>query len=153
MSYVLKINQKPGGDPIKDKGDYLDSLGISSVDFVTVTPDAIKGKAPASTLGLIIKGDMAYSIGAESEDKVQKLTKWANQFVASTETYRAAQVDVIASGQVVRSYFFPQAFIAAYSEGVDEESGGGVFELTLYQKGDLKNDAKISAGFEFKAES
>ena len=127
MSYVLKINQKPGGDPIKDQGDYLDSLGISSVDFVTVTPDAIKGKAPASTLGLIIKGDMAYSIGAESEDKVQKLTKWANQF--------------------------PQAFIAAYSEGVDEESGGGVFELTLYQKGDLKKDAKISAGFEFKAES
>ena len=121
---------------------------ITSVQFLSETPDA--SNARSNDLGVILKivGRINFSLGAEVEDSTVELDNWALMPSDKADCYRKVEVQVVNGGQIVRQYTYPNAFVMGYSENLNDDEGVGQFELILKQKKDLTDKVELKGNFE-----
>ncbi len=140
MGFRLKVD---GDSAIEFNEDAL-----TEVKFLSNTPSGGNARATDIGLGVKIRGKINFSLGAEIEDFTVAMANWALQPSDVAMAYRKAVIQVIESGQVVREYTLPNAFIVEYSEVLDDEQGVGHFYLHLRQKKDLNSKVELKGGFE-----
>lgn len=140
MGFRVKIS---GGKNVE-----FDEGIITSVEFVSDTPDT--SNARSTDLGVImnIKGRINFSLGAEQDDSTVELANWALMPSDQADCYRNVQVQVVSGGQIVRQYTYPNAFVMGYTEDLNDEEGVGAFELLLKQKKDLTAKVELKGNFE-----
>ena len=121
---------------------------ITSVQFISDTPDA--SNARSNDLGVILKitGRINFSLGAEVEDSTVELDNWALMPSDQADCYRNVEVQVVNGGQIIRQYTYPNAFVMDYSENLNDDEGVGQFELVLKQKKDLTDKVELKGNFE-----
>lgn len=121
---------------------------ITSVEFISDTPDT--SNARSTDLGVVmnIKGRINFSLGAEEDDSTVELANWALMPSDQSDCYRNVQVQVVNGGQIVRQYTYPNAFVMGYTEDLNDEEGVGEFELLLKQKKDLTAKVELKGNFE-----
>lgn len=146
MAIVLRI-AKFGEDIDDSAAPALDSSFIDSVEFTCETMDSTKGRSATQRFGLVIEGSINYSLKDGVEHPLDEITAWAGSPAEDPETYRKIQVDVIASDQVVRRYIFPDTFVMAYEEEMNEKTGRGKFKLVLREKADVGKNIDIKNPF------
>ena len=140
MGFRVKIT---GGKNVE-----FDEGIITSVEFVSDTPDT--SNARSTDLGVIlnIKGRINFSLGAEQEDATVELANWSLMPSDQADCYRNVEVQVVSGGQIVRQYTYPNAFVMGYTEDLNDEEGVGSFELLLKQKKDLTAKIELKGNFE-----
>ena len=140
MGFRVKIS---GGKDV----DFDEGI-ITSVEFVSDTPDT--SNARSTDLGVImnIKGRINFSLGAEQTDSTVELANWSLMPSDQADCYRNVQVQVVNGGQIVRQYTYPNAFVMGYTEDLNDEEGVGSFELLLKQKKDLTAKVELKGNFE-----
>lgn len=140
MGFRVKIS---GGKNVE-----FDEGIITSVEFVSDTPDT--SNARSTDLGVImnIKGRINFSLGAEQDDSTVELANWSLMPSDQADCYRNVQVQVVSGGQIVRQYTYPNAFVMGYTEDLNDEEGVGAFELLLKQKKDLTAKVELKGNFE-----
>lgn len=140
MGFRVKIS---GGKDVE-----FDEGIITSVEFVSDTPDT--SNARSTDLGVImsIKGRINFSLGAEQDDSTVELANWSLMPSDQADCYRNVQVQVVSGGQIVRQYTYPNAFVMGYTEDLNDEEGVGSFELLLKQKKDLTAKVELKGNFE-----
>lgn len=139
MGFRLTID---GSGPVN-----LSEKCITNVNFHSEIPADSNARATDNGAAIEIWGKMLFSLGAEEQDSTINLAKWSVVPSDSADSYRKVQVDVVAAGQIVRSFTLPNAFVMAYSEEQDDESGVGTFYLHVKQKKDLTSATAIEGGF------
>lgn len=139
MGFRVKIS---GGKNVE-----FDEGIITSVEFVSDTPDT--SNARSTDLGVImnIKGRINFSLGAEQDDSTVELANWSLMPSDQADCYRNVQVQVVSGGQIVRQYTYPNAFVMGYTEDLNDEEGVGSFELLLKQKKDLTAKVELKGNF------
>lgn len=145
LTQVEFLSNTPSGGRAKGKG--RDGLSLQDVDYGSA-PGSGNARATDVGLGVKIWGRINFSLGAEVEDSTVTMANWALQPSDQAAAYRKAVVQVVASGQVVREYTLPNAFIVEYSEDLSDEEGVGHFCLHLRQKKDLNTKVELKGGFE-----
>lgn len=140
MGFRVKIS---GGKNVE-----FDEGIITSVEFVSDTPDT--SNARSTDLGVImnIKGRINFSLGAEQDDSTVELANWSLMPSDQADCYRNVQVQVVSGGQIVRQYTYPNAFVMGYTEDLNDEEGVGSFELLSKQKKDLTAKVELKGNFE-----
>ncbi len=126
------------------------SLNEKSIEKVVFSSDsATDSNARATDFGITVKitGKMLFKVGADGEDGTLGLSKWSQVPSEQADCYRNAEIEVVSSGQVVRKYIIPNAFIMEYEEHLDDESGVGEFYLHMKQKKDENDAVKIEGGY------
>lgn len=121
---------------------------ITSVEFVSDTPDTSNARSTDLGVVLNIKGRINFSLGAEEDDSTVELANWALMPSDQSDCYRNVQVQVVSGGQIVRQYTYPNAFVMGYTEDLNDEEGVGSFELLLKQKKDLTAKVELKGNFE-----
>lgn len=121
---------------------------ITSVEFVSDTPDS--SNARSTDLGVVLKitGRINFSLGAEENDSTVELANWSLMPSDQSDCYRNVQVQVVNGGQIVRQYTYPNAFVMGYTEDLNDEEGVGSFEMLLKQKKDLTAKVELKGNFE-----
>lgn len=124
---------------------------ITNVSFDSAS--ALDSNARAADFGLGVKvwGKMIYKLGGDSTDATLELAKWSQIPSEKADCYRTAEITVISAGQVVRQFVLPNAFVVAYNEEVDDESGVGIFCIHMRQKKDENDLVNIEGGFSSQA--
>lgn len=145
LTQVQFLSNTPSGGKAFGKG--RDGLSIQNIDYAAA-PGSGNARATDIGLGVKIWGRINFSLGAEVEDSTVTMANWALQPSDVATAYRKAVIQVVASGQVVREYTIPNAFIVEYSEDLDDEEGVGHFYLHLRQKKDLNPKVELKGGFE-----
>lgn len=125
----------------------FDERSITKVDFNSVSPADSNARATDFGMDVKVWGKMLYKLGGEGSDATLSLAKWSQVASEKADCYRSAQVTVVSAGQIVRQFTLPDAFVVAYSEEVDDESGVGTFYLHMKQKKDENARTKIEGGF------
>ena len=140
MGFRVKIT---GGKNVE-----FDEGIITSVEFVSDTPDT--SNARSTDLGVImnVKGRINFSLGAEQDDATVELANWSLMPSDQADCYRNVEVQVVSGGQIVRQYTYPNAFVMGYTEDLNDEEGVGSFELLLKQKKDLTAKVELKGNFE-----
>ena len=134
MGFRLKID---GQETIE-----MNERQIKHVEFCSDIPMDSNARATDNGADIKVYGKLLFSLGAEKDDSTLKLAKWSQVPSESADCYRNVEVTVVSAGQIVRNFVFPNAFVAAYSESLDDESGVGEFYLHVKQKKDV-----IDGGF------
>lgn len=121
---------------------------ITSVQFLSETPDA--SNARSNDLGVVLKitGRINFSLGAEIEDSTVELDNWALMASDQADAYRQVEVQIVNGGQIIRQYTYPNAFVMGYSENLNDDEGVGQFELIVKQKKDLTDKVELKGNFE-----
>jgi len=121
---------------------------ITSVQFLSETPDA--SNARSNDLGVVLKitGRINFSLGAELEDGTVELDNWALMASDQADCYREVQVQIVNGGQIIRQYKYPNSFVMGYSENLNDDEGVGQFELIVKQKKDLTDKIELKGNFE-----
>jgi len=121
---------------------------ITSVQFLSETPDA--SNARSNDLGVVLKivGRINFSLGAEIEDSTVELDNWALMASDQADAYRQVEVQIVNGGQIIRQYTYPNAFVMDYSENLNDDEGVGQFELIVKQKKDLTDKVELKGNFE-----
>ena len=140
MGFRVKIT---GGKDVE-----FDEGIITSVEFVSDTPDTSNARSTDLGVVLNIKGRINFSLGAEQEDATVELANWSLMPSDQADCYRNVQVQVVSGGQIVRQYTYPNAFVMGYTEDLNDEEGVGSFELLLKQKKDLTAKVELKGNFE-----
>lgn len=140
MGFRVKIT---GGKNVE-----FDEGTITSVDFVSDTPDTANARSTDLGVVMNIKGRINFSLGAEQEDSTVELANWALMPSDQSDCYRNVQVQVVSGGQIVRQYTYPNAFVMGYTENLDDDEGVGSFEMLLKQKKDLTAKVELKGNFE-----
>ena len=138
----FRMNITGGAEPIT-----FDERSLLKVDFASAS--AKDSNARATDFGITVKitGKMLFKLGADGEDGTLGLSKWSQVSSDRADCYRNAEIDVVSSGQVVRKYTIPNAFVMEYEEHVDDETGVGTFYLHIKQKKDENSTVKIEGGY------
>ena len=125
----------------------FDERSITKVDFNSAS--SADSNARATDFGLTVKvwGRMLYKRGGEGSDPTLGLAQWSQVPSEKADCYRTAEVTVVSAGQIVRQFTLPDAFVMAYSEEENDESGVGTFYIHMKQKKDENAAARIEGGF------
>ena len=126
----------------------FDEYVITDIEFISDTPDASNARSTDLGVMLRITGRINFSLAAEIEDSTVELANWALMPSDQADCYREAQVQIVSGGQIVRQYTYPNAFVMAYTEDLNDEEGVGTFTLLLKQKKDLTNKIELKGNFE-----
>lgn len=140
MGFKVKIE---GAEAIE-----LDVASITTVKFSMDTP--VDSNARSTDLGatVTVSGKiLAAADGGKADDTI-KLGKWSLVTAEKADCYRKATVEVLAADQIVRKFYFPNAFVVAYTESFGDTEGTGTFELVLKQKKDKLTDLTIEGGYQ-----
>jgi len=138
----FRVNVTGGAEQIS-----FDERSITKVEFYSDTPDDSNARARDIRLSVKIWGKMNFSLGGQSVDSTLGAAKWAGVSAERADCYRNAVIDVVAAGQIVRQYTFPNAFVVEYMEDLDDEAGVGQFYLHIKQKKDLNTAVQLNGGF------
>ena len=140
MGFRVKIT---GGKDVE-----FNETVITSVQFLSETPDA--SNARSNDLGVVLKivGRINFSLGAEIEDSTVELDNWALMASDQADAYRQVEVQIVNGGQIIRQYTYPNAFVMGYSENLNDDEGVGQFELIVKQKKDLTDKVELKGNFE-----
>lgn len=140
MGFKVKIE---GAESIQ-----LDLASIKSVEFKTDIP--VDSNARSTDLGATVKicgKILAAADGGHADDTI-KLAKWSLVTAEKSDCYRKATIEVLAADQIIRKFYFPNAFVVDYTESYGDTAGTGTFELVLKQKKDKLPDLKIEGGYQ-----
>lgn len=96
---------------------------------------------------IVVTGRILTGLEGTVVDQSIKAGQWSLVPAEKSEAYRNLTVDVIAAGQVVRQYIFPQAFCVDYSEHYDDQAGVGTFTAIFRQKKDQLDTIQINGGY------
>lgn len=140
MGFRVKVT---GGKDVE-----FDEGIITSVEFVSDTPDTSNARSTDLGVILSIKGRINFSLGAEQEDATVELANWSLMPSDQADCYRNVQVQVVSGGQIVRQYTYPNAFVMDYTEDLNDEEGVGTFTILLKQKKDLTAKVELKGNFE-----
>ena len=140
MGFRVKIT---GGKDV----EFNESV-ITSVQFLSETPEASNARSNDLGVTLKITGRINFSLGAEIEDSTVELDNWALMPSDQADCYREVQVQVVNGGQIIRQYTYPNAFVMGYSENLNDDEGVGQFELIVKQKKDLTEKVELKGNFE-----
>lgn len=140
MGFRVKVT---GGKDVE-----FDEGIITSVDFISDTPDTANARSTDLGVVLNIKGRINFSLGAEVEDSTVELANWALMPSDQADCYRNVQVQIVSGGQIVRQYTYPNAFVMGYTEDLNDDAGVGSFDMILKQKKDLTAKVELKGNFE-----
>lgn len=139
MGFKLKIE---GAESIN-----LDLASIKTVKFHTDIP--VDANARSTDLGavLTITGKILAAVEGGAADDTLKVAKWSLVTAEKSDCYRKVTVEVHAASQIVRKYYFPNAFVVDYEEAYGDIEGIGTFTLVVKQKKDKLPDITIEGGY------
>ena len=122
---------------------------ITSVEFMTDTPDDSNARSTDLGTTLCITGKILAAVGGAAADDTLKLAKWSLVPAEKADCYRNVKVEVLAASKVVREIELPNAFVVDYEEDYGDEEGVGQFKILVKQKKDKMVDVKFEGGFDF----
>lgn len=125
----------------------IDERAITGVAFDSNTPHDSNARATDFGLGVKIQGRLLYNLGAVLRDETLDLVKWSQVPSHKADCYRKVEIEVVSASQVVRKFTLPQAFVVAYHEMLDDDTGVGSFYLHVKQKKDENALVAIDGGF------
>ena len=121
---------------------------VTSVKFLTETPDDSNARSTDLGLGVEIAGKIRANIAGVADETV-KVAQWALVPAEDAMCYGKVSVDVISGGKVVRQIIMDTVYVVAYKETFADETGVGTFVLTLKQKKDKNNTVEYQGGFSY----
>lgn len=119
---------------------------IRSVEFSVDTPKDSNAKTTDMSATIIVSGKILTILDDASEGTVD-LAKWSMVPAEKADCYRKATIEVVAAGQVVRQYDFPNAFVIDYTENYGDTEGVGTFKLVMKQKKDKLTTIVVNGGY------
>lgn len=125
----------------------LNEHSITSAKFITDTPDDSNARSTDVVNTLDIEGRILTPVDGEVADDTMKIAKWSVVRAESADSYRKATITVIAADQVVRTIYFPNAFVVDYTEHYFDTEGVGTFHLVIRQKKDKFELTTIEGGY------
>lgn len=140
MGFKVKIEAKESVD--------LGIETVTSVKFLTETPNDSNARSTDLGLGVEITGKIRANIAGIADETV-KLAQWALVPAEDAICYGKVSVDVISGGKVVRQIVMDTVYVVAYKETFADETGVGTFVLTLKQKKDKNNTVEYQGGFSY----
>ena len=139
------------GFKLKIEGQENIELGVKSivtVKFLTDTPDDSNARSTDLGTSIIVTGKILAAVGGDEADGTMKMGKWSLVPAEKADCYRKLTIEVIAADQVVRKFYFPNAFVVDYTESFGDTEGTGTFELVIKQKKDKLTDLTIQGGYQ-----
>ena len=121
---------------------------VTSVKFLTDTPNDSNARSTDLGLGVEIAGKIRANVGGVADETV-KLANWALVPAEDATCYGTVNVDVISGSKVVRQIIMDTVYVVNYKETFADESGVGSFILTLKQKKDKNNTVQSQVGFAY----
>lgn len=121
---------------------------VSSVKFVTDTPNDSNARSTDLGLGVEITGKIRANINGVA-DETMKIAQWALVPAEDAQCYGKVTVDVLSGGKEVRQIIMDTVYVISYKEIFDDESGVGTFFLALKQKKDKNNTVQYQGGFAY----
>jgi len=140
MGFTLKIE---GSETIDLKKE-----NIKTVKFLTDIPDDSNARSTDLASSVTITGKILAAANGGTADDTMKLAKWSLVPAEKADCYRKATIEVDAADQVVRKFYFPNAFVVDYTESFGDTEGTGTFELVIKQKKDKLTDLTIQGGYQ-----
>lgn len=119
---------------------------IRSVEFSVDMPKDSNAKTTDISATIVITGKVLTILDDGTEGTVD-LATWSMVPAEKADCYRKVTVEVIAAGQVVRQYEFPNAFVVDYTENYGDTEGVGTFKLVMKQKKDKQNVIVVNGGY------
>ncbi len=139
------------GFEIKIKGKneeiFLKQDNITTVTFISDTPNDSNARASDLSVGIEVKGKIITPVGGEEADDTKKVGKWSLVPAESSDAYRTMNLKVIAGSIIVREVNFSNAFIVDYKEDYNDKGGVGEYILVLKQKKEKLEDVKFEGGY------
>jgi len=138
------------GFKLKIEGQENIELGVKSivtVKFLTDTPDDSNARSTDLGTSIIVTGKILAAVGGDEADGTMKMGKWSLVPAEKADCYRKLTIEVIAADQVVRKFYFPNAFVVDYTENFGDEEGTGTFSLHMKQKKDKLSDVTVEGGY------
>jgi hypothetical protein len=138
------------GFKLKIEGQENIELGVKSivtVKFLTDTPDDSNARSTDLGTSIIVTGKILAAVGGDEADGTMKMGKWSLVPAEKADCYRKLTIQVIAADQVVRKFYFPNAFVVDYTENFGDEEGTGTFSLHMKQKKDKLSDVTVEGGY------
>lgn len=121
---------------------------VTSVKFLTETPNDSNARSTDLGLGVEIVGKIRANIAGVADETV-KIAQWSLVPAEDAKCYGKVSVDVISGGKVVRQIIMDTVYVVAYKETFADETGVGTFVLTLKQKKDKNNTVEYQGGFAY----
>lgn len=121
---------------------------VETVSFNTETPNDSNARSTDLGMELTITGKIRANIAGVADDTV-KLPTWALVPAEDANCYGKVSVDVVSAGKVVRQIIMDTAYVVAYKETFEEETGVGTFMLQVRQKKDMNANVEYQGGFAY----
>ena len=121
---------------------------VSSVRFLTQTPNASNARSTDLGMGVEIVGKIRANIAGVADETV-KIAQWALVPAEDAKCYGQVTVDVLSGNKEVRQIIMDTVYVAGYKETFADETGVGTFVLTLKQKKDKNNTVQYQGGFAY----
>lgn len=139
------------GFKVKIEAKETIQLGLETVEtvaFDTDTPNDSNARSTDLGMSLTITGKIRANIGGVADETV-KIPTWALVPAEDANCYGKVTVEVVAGGKVVREITMDTAYVVAYEEAFDEETGVGKFTLVVRQKKDKNNTVSYQGGYDY----
>ena len=130
----------------------LGQNNITTVKFVSDTPNDSDARASDLGVTLEIKGKIITPINGEEADDTRKMAIWSLVPAESSDAYRSLELEVISGSVVVRKIDLPNAFILDYEEDYNSEGGVGEFRAVIKQKKEKLEKATVEGGYAASSE-
>ena len=138
------------GFKLKVEGPDTIELGLESIQTASFRTDIPKdSNARSKDLGstLVITGKILTAVDGDPADNTRKLGLWSLVPSEKADCYRKLTLEVIAADQVVRKFYYPNAFVVDYEETYGDTEGVGTFRLVIKQKKDKIKGATVEGGY------
>jgi hypothetical protein len=138
------------GFRVKIEGPDTIDLSIESVQTVKFKTDTpIDSNARSKDVGstMIVTGKILTAVDGDPFDSTRQVGLWSLVPAEKADCYRKVTVEVIAADQVVRKFYYPNAFVIDYKETYGDTEGIGTFELIMKQKKDKIANITVEGGY------
>ena len=139
MPYLFKAEGLHSAD--------LPRENVTSFKTNTETPRTNDGRGVDTAVTLEVTGQIrSVADGATIPDQTIYLARWATEY-DDAKAYSKATATAVATGQVLRSVVYPNAFVVSYSEKFSIKEGVGTYNLVVRQKKDLLDAIMNTGGY------
>ena len=138
------------GFRLKVEGPSTIELGLESIQTVQFKTDIpVDSNARSKDLGstITITGKILTAVDGDPFDSTRQLGLWSLVPAEKADCYRKVTIEVIAADQVVRKFYYPNAFVIDYIEDYGDTEGVGTFELVIKQKKDKIANVTVEGGY------
>lgn len=124
----------------------LPQENVKSFSAHTETPRTNDGRGTDTAVTMTMSGPIRSVDDSAIADETINLAKWATEY-DEAKAYSKATATAEASGQVLRSDVYPNAFVVSYSEKFEIGAGVGTYKIVLRQKKDLLELIENTGGY------